>query len=160
MKNTPGHTDAQLRASEPISRQPATTLELAHWLVIINHHEARLYRSEFTGTVPQKFLPHSTHVHSRHGRDFSRGQEKPDPFAFFGPIATALGGSAKILLYGTGHGSGSEMEHFLAWSKQHHPTLAARIIGTQVVDEHHQTEGQLLAKAREFYATVAPSLLR
>jgi hypothetical protein len=36
--------------------------------------------------------------------------------------------------------------------KHHHPDLAKRIIGSQVVDEHRLTDGQLLAKAREFYA--------
>jgi len=30
--------------------------------------------------------------------------------------------------------------------------LARRIIGSLVMDEHHLTDAQLLAKAREFYA--------
>jgi len=44
------------------------------------------------------------------------------------------------------------MDQFVAWLKLHHPKLAKRIIGSLVADEHHLTEGQLLAKAREFYA--------
>jgi hypothetical protein len=47
----------------------------------------------------------------------------------------------------------SEMDQFIAWLKTHHPEVAKRIIGSQVVDEHHLTTGQLLAKAREFYAS-------
>ena len=141
------------------SATPASA-DATHWLVILNHHEARVFRSELAGTVPQKIQAHTSHVHSRHTGEFSRGQEKADPTAFFGAIATALPGTAKILLFGSGHGSGSEMEQFVTWAKQHHAALAARIIGTQVVDEHHLTEGQLLATARQFYAQVAPSLLR
>jgi hypothetical protein len=35
--------------------------------------------------------------------------------------------------------------------KHHHPIVAQRIIGSLVIDEHHLTEDQLLAKAREFF---------
>jgi hypothetical protein len=49
------------------------------------------------------------------------------------------------------------MVQFIAWLKVHHADLAKRIIGSLVVDEHHLTESQLLAKAREFYAdSVSP----
>jgi len=46
------------------------------------------------------------------------------------------------------------MEQFIAWMKNHHPELAKRIVGSLVVDEHHLTEGQLLAKAKDFYANL------
>lgn len=38
--------------------------------------------------------------------------------------------------------------------KAHHSDVADRIIGSVVVDAHHTTENQLLAKARDFYAEV------
>jgi hypothetical protein len=47
------------------------------------------------------------------------------------------------------------MDQFIAWLKLHHADVANRIIGSLVVDEHHLTENQLLAKAREFYARTA-----
>jgi len=31
------------------------------------------------------------------------------------------------------------------------------VVGSVVIDEHHLTEGQLLKKAREFYAAAQPS---
>jgi hypothetical protein len=83
----------------------------------------------------------------------SRGKEKPDPNTFFEPVAKALQGTGELLVFGTGTGKSSEMEQFVAWLGLHHPELARRIIGSVVVDEHHLTESQLLAKAREFYAT-------
>ena len=46
------------------------------------------------------------------------------------------------------------MDQFVAWLRLHHPSLAERIIGCLVVDEHHLSEGQLLEKAREFYENV------
>jgi hypothetical protein len=129
----------------------------AHWLMVIDHQQARLYRSEMRDSVPQKVVPHSAHGHSLRTRqtlEFSRGQEKPDPAVFFSTVANALGDSAKVLVFGCGHGHSSEMDQFLTWATLHRQSLAQRIIGSVVVDEKHNTPGQLLARAREFYAQV------
>ena len=88
-------------------------------------------------------------------QDFSRGKDKPDPNSFFKPVASVLKAGGKILIFGTGTGSSSEMEQFVAWLKLHHPDQARQIIGSLVVDEHHLTEDQLLAKARDFYEKAA-----
>jgi hypothetical protein len=125
-----------------------------HWLVVIDHHEARIFRSEMHGAVPQRILPHEPDDyfrHAHHSRDFSRGQEKPDPNSFFEPVARALQAPGRILIFGTGTGMGSEMDQFIAWLRHHHPDLAQRIIGCLAVDEHHLSESQLLEKARDFY---------
>ena len=125
-----------------------------HWLVVIDHHEARIYSSEMNGTVPERIMPHEPTDYFRHAhnsKDFSRGKEKPDPNSFFEPVALALNGAGKILIFGTGKGTSSEMEQFVAWVAKHHPTVAARIIGSVVIDENHLSESQLLAKAREHY---------
>ena len=128
-----------------------------HWLVVIDHHEARIFRSEMHGAIPEQILPHEPDDFFRHApnsREFSRGQEKPDPNSFFEPLAKALPAPGQILVFGTGTGTSSEMEQFIAWSKRHHPELAKRIIGKLTVDEHHLSENQLLAKAREFYTSI------
>jgi hypothetical protein len=125
-----------LEQSEPA---PAgTAAGEAHWLVVINHHEARIYRSEMLGAAPERILPHEPSEFFRHAhnsKDFARGREKPDPNSFFEPVASALGGSGKILLFGTGKGTSSEMEQFVAWLGRHHKGMAARIVGSLVVDE-------------------------
>jgi hypothetical protein len=135
---------------------PAETKESeTHWLVVIDHHEARIFRSEIRGAVPQQILPHEPDDYFRHAhnsKDFSRGQEKPDLNSFFEPVAKALQAPGRILIFGTGTGTSSEMEQFMMWVKLHQPELAKRIIGSLVVDEHHLSEDQLLAKARKFYA--------
>jgi hypothetical protein len=141
-----------LERSEP---EPAAAPEKgAHWLLVINHHQARIYRSVMNGALLQQILPHEPDDyfrHAPHSQDFSRGREKPDPNSFFEPVAKALRAADRILVFGTGTGMSSEMDQFIAWAKLHHPELAARIIGTLVVDEQHLTDSQLLAKAREFY---------
>lgn len=127
----------------------------AHWLVVINHHEARIYRSAAIGATSQQIRPHAPEDffrHAPHSSDFTRGREKPDPNSFFAPVAGVLQGAGKILLFGSGTGTGNEMDQFALWLKRHHPALAMRIIGTEIIDEHHLTEPQILAKARDFFA--------
>jgi len=134
---------------------PAGNGPETHWLLVIDHHVARVFRAEVSGGVPQQILPHEPDEYFRHAQNsenLSRGKEKPDPNSFFEPVAKVLAAPGQILVFGSGTGTSSEMEQFMAWVKLHHADLAQRIIGTLVVDEHHLTVGQLLAKAREFYA--------
>jgi len=136
---------------------PESPEQEAHWLLVIDHHEARIFRSEMHGTIPVQILPHKPEDYFRHAhnsKEVSRGQEKPDPNSFFEPVARVLQGAGQILIFGTGTGTSSEMAQFVAWAKSHHPELSARIIGSLTVDEHHLTTDQLLAKAREFYANI------
>jgi len=142
-----------LERSEPTP--PAKGGANGYWLLVIDHHEARIFRAKMGGTIPQQILPHAPEDFFRHApnsKDFARGQEKPDPNSFFEPVARALQTAGQILIFGTGKGTSNEMDQFIAWLKLHRPELAARVIGSLVVDEHHLTEAQLLAKAREFHA--------
>jgi hypothetical protein len=137
---------------------PAADAKGSHWLLVIDHHDARIYRSEMHGAIPQRILPHEPEAHLRlapDAKDFSRGKAKPDPNSFFKPVASVLQAGGQILIFGTGTGTSSEMEQFIVWFKQHHPDQARHIIGSLVVDEHHLTDDQLLAKARDFYAQAA-----
>jgi hypothetical protein len=147
-----------LEQSETIP--PETDAKAAHWLLVIDHHEARVFRSEIHGTQPGRILPHDVKEHFNQVRDaeeVARGKEKPDPTSCFEPVAKALQGAGQILIFGTGTGSSSEMAQFITWAKARHPDMARRIIGSLAVDEQHLTEEQLLAKARDFYANAALS---
>jgi len=143
-----------IEQSETMPQQESKKIE-THWLVVIDHHQARLFRSEMHGAIPQQILPHKPEDYFRHAhnsKDFTKGQEKPDPNSYFEPVARALATGGKFLIFGTGTGMSSEMDQFISWLKVHHHELSQRMIGSQVVDEYHLTENQLLAKAREFYA--------
>ena len=142
-----------LERSEPAA--PAVAWKDTHWLLVIDHHQARLFRAEMHGALPERILPHEPDEYFRHAQNsqnLSRGKERPDPNTFFTPIAKALAAGGQILVMGTGTGMSSEMEQFVSWSKVHFPDVAARIIGAVAVDENHLTDPQLLAQAREFYA--------
>jgi hypothetical protein len=146
---------------ERSAKAPApSAVDGSHWLLVIDHHEARIYRSEMQGTVPERIIPHEPtdfFRHAHNSKDFSRGKEKPDPNTFFEPVAAALKGAGGILIFGTGKGTSSEMEQFVGWLGRHHPEMASRVLGTLVVDEHHLSESQLLSRAREFYSVATTS---
>jgi len=126
-----------------------------HLLVVIDHQEARVYRTEVHGAVPERIIPYDphgygTHLHSAH--EWTDGKRQPERKSFHEAIAKTLQGAEQVLLFGSGTGRSSAMEMLLADLKAHHSNVAGKIIGSVVVDAHHTTEGQLLAKARDFYA--------
>ena len=126
-----------------------------HLLVVIDHREARIYRAELHGTVPERvapFDPNGSYRHLRNVEEDANGQRKPEPKAFYDAVAKTLAGAKEILMFGGGTGSSSAMDHLVAELQQHHPELAKRVIGTVIVNEQHMTEDQLLAQARAFYA--------
>ena len=126
-----------------------------HLVVFIDHQEAKIYRTELQGAVPQQLVPYDPHGYGRHLRsenpetDGRRVQERN---SYYEAVAAALRDAEQILIFGSGTGESSAMEHLLAELKHNHSDVAKHIVGTILVDEHHLTEGQLLAQARAFFA--------
>ena len=126
-----------------------------HLLVVIDHREARIFKSELHGSLPQRITPHDPQGVRRHLRNVEEGadgQRKPEDKTFYDTIAAALAGAETILLLGSATGASSAMDGLMSALKQHHPDLAARVAGSAVVNEQHMSDDQLLAKARDFYA--------
>lgn len=138
---------------------PPPVAEGKYLLVVINHREARIYRAELHGSVPQRIMPYNPDGLGRHlhyVQDDSTGQRKPERTSFYEAVAQTLRGAEKVLIFGSGTGASSAMEQLLAELKHRHADLAKHIVGTVVVDESHLTEDQLLAKAREVYIGLSP----
>ena len=145
------------RSENPVPA-PASPGKEDPWLLVIDHRKARIFRSTSAGSIPVQILPHQPVDYfkpTHNAAEFSRGREKPDPGTYFGAVAGDLKTAGKILVFGSGKGSGSEMEQFVTWLKRHHPELARRVVGTLVVDESHLSDAQLLACARLFIARPA-----
>jgi hypothetical protein len=139
------------RSESPVPR-PAPAGK--HLLVVIDHREARIYSTEMHGTVPQRIAPYDPFGFGRdlhYNQDDSNGQRKPEQKSFYEAVAKTLLGAERILLFGVGTGSSSAMEQLVLDLKKHHHDLAKRIVGSVAVDEHHLTDDQLLAKARELF---------
>lgn len=156
-------TDEVIRIRHFIERSsgPAATPPTAgtHLLVVIDHQQARIYSAELHGTKPQHIRPYDPYgfgraLHFVHtGGD---GELRPERKSFYEAVAKTLRGAQQILVFGTATGASSAMEHLLLDLKKHHHDVAERIIGSVAVDEHHLTDDQLLAKARELFTAASP----
>ncbi len=126
-----------------------------HMLVVIDHQEARIFRTEVHGAVPVRLEPYDPHGFGRHlhsANEWSDGKGQHERKSFYEAIAKTLRGAEQILLFGSGTGKSSAMDHLLSDLKQHHADVSQKIVGSIRVDANHTTESQLLAKARDFYA--------
>lgn len=135
---------------------PAPAVAGTHLLVVIDHREARIFSTELHGSVPQRITPYDPFGFGRdlrYNQDDSNGQRKPELKSFYEAVAKTLRGAEQILMFGTGTGASSAMEQLVLDLKKHHHELAERIVGAIAVDEHHLTEDQLLAKARELFVS-------
>jgi hypothetical protein len=129
-----------------------------HLLVVIDHREARIYSTELQGSEPKRIMPYDPFGFGRdlrYNQDDSNGQRKPEQKSFYEAVAKTLRGAKQILMFGTGTGASSAMDYLLLDLKKNHPDLAEKVVGSFAVDEHHLTEGQLLAKARELFVAKA-----
>jgi hypothetical protein len=126
----------------------------SHILVVIDHREARIFRAELHGALPQRIAPLDPQGFGRNLRyvqDDSNGQRKPERKSFYEAVAKTLRGATHILLFGSGTGAASAMVQLVLELRKNHPDLAQRVVGAIALDAQHLTENQLLAKAREFY---------
>lgn len=129
-----------------------------HLLIVISHREARIYRAELHGSVPQRIVPYDPDGSGRYlhyVQDESHGQRKPERKSFYEAIAGALKDAQKILIFGSGTGASSAMDQLIVELKRRHPNVAERVVGNLIVDEQHLSEDQILARAREFYSMLA-----
>jgi hypothetical protein len=123
------------------------------WLLVIDHKRARIFRCDLPGSGAEVFRPPAPAAFFRYpagAKEFSRGKEKPDANTYFGPVGDALKPPGQVLVFGRGTGAGSEMDEFVAWAKERRPILASQIVGAEVVDSQHLTDGEMVAKARLF----------
>ncbi len=128
--------------------------DAGHMLVVIDHREARIYKTELQGAVPQRITPYDPHGFGRHlhyVQDDSNGQRKPERKSFYEAIAKTLHTATEILLFGSATGASSAMALLLAELQENHPAVARRVVVSIALDAQHLTENQLLAMAREYY---------
>lgn len=124
-------------------------------LVVIDHHKANIYRTRVQGTVPVRIVPYNPHGYGKDRNsalEWADGKRLSGQKSFYEAIAETLLGADQILLFGSGMGGSGAMKHLLTDLENHHPEVAEKVIGSVIVDVHHTTGEQLLAKAKDFYA--------
>jgi hypothetical protein len=134
---------------------------VANFLLVLDHSEARIYRSESQDAIPiliEPFDPHGwdKHVHDTHvtARPYTTALHHE----FYEKIADALSGAENILVFGDGNGSSSEFDRMLEDLKHRRPEIETHLLASINLDISHMTEAELLAKAREQFANTGPLL--
>jgi hypothetical protein len=128
-----------------------------HLLVVVDHRQARIYSTELHGTVPQRIAPYDPFGFGRdlhYEQTDGSGKRQPEQKSFYEAVAKTLQNAKQIVMFGTGTGASSAMNELLADLKKHHHDIAERVVGSVAVNEHHLTDDQLLAKARELFSAV------
>ncbi len=130
----------------------------SQYLVVVDRNGAKVYRSEGVGSEGETLTAHGTHHHGRGDRTSAEGNDgktHAETKAFADEVAKSLHAADQILFLGSGTGNSSAAHQLLAELKHHHPAVAAKVVGEVHADATHMSEGQLLAKAREFFAAHA-----
>jgi hypothetical protein len=123
-------------------------------VVVIDHHSAHLFQDANAGGGQQgveikPYDPHHFHHHLVHRKEAHyQGDRVPEETSFYEEIAQALVSAQGVVLVGHGVGKSSAVEALLCHLKAHHPELAQRIKGVEVVDLSALSEPQIEAIVR------------
>ena len=125
-------------------------------IVVINLDGAMIYRTVLHGEVPRRIEPYDPHglgseLHSKKERSECRCPLEQSRFS--DAIASTLREADAIMIFVADTGESSAMERLLAELNFHQDVLG-HIIGLFVVEDHDQTESQLLAKVRLAFETL------
>src|ERR1700738_1096263 len=85
-------------------------------LVVIDHQEARVYRTEVHGADPVRIAPYDPHGYRKHlhsAHEWTDGKRQPERKSFYEAIAKTLRGAEQVLLFGSGTGRSSAVERLI-----------------------------------------------
>jgi hypothetical protein len=123
-------------------------------VVVIDHHSAHLYRDANAGggqpgVEIAPYDPHHFHHHLVHRKEAHyQGDRVPEETSFYDEIAQALVAARQIFLVGHGVGKSSALDVLLSHLKAHHPDLAQRVKGVEVIDLSALSQPQIEAIVR------------
>ncbi len=138
-------------SSDRLTPAPATADDL---LVVIEHHEARLYRLAVNSKNPldDVILPYDPHhfLHHLSHKDQPRehGQRASEDSSFYERIAKAVVAAGRIVVVGHGKGHSDAAHHLIAYLKLHHTEIFEKLRSEIVADLSSLTPPQLLVLGR------------
>jgi hypothetical protein len=136
---------------------PGPALDL---LIVIDHHEARIFAIDVPGhgTTQQEIHPYDPHhfLHHLTHRDQprERGQRAHEDTTYYERMAQALVAAHRIVIIGRGTGHSDAGRHLVEYLAKHHVETEQKILCALIADLSHTTEPELLALARGALARV------
>lgn len=157
----PTETVVQIRdfLARTASQHAAAPSE-GHLLVVIDHHEAKIYEFEASAHRLDTIRPHDPEGHLRHLHHISghfQGQRAPEDHSFFHEVAQELHGAKVIVIFGHGEGHADAADLLVAELKKHPGDSAPTILTELHVDVKALTERQLMEAARKLVDEQASS---
>lgn len=119
-------------------------------VVWLDHRRARVIRfgtdgcdtTVVTASAPNHLAPNQHHAHQAGFRD---GRRTPVDHGYYASVVAALGETKAWLIMGPGQAKLELVDHVEAWAAR----LSERVAGLETAD--HPTDGQILARARDFF---------
>jgi hypothetical protein len=149
--NTRAGTDV---GSKTLDAESASTTALPDMLVVIDHHEARIYHLDMQSADPREHVvkPYDPHhfLHHLPHKDLSRerGQKAPEDPGFYERLADTLASAGAIVVVGHGAGNSSAADRLVEFLRLHHPETFAKVRNEVVADLSKLTPSQLLVLGR------------
>jgi len=131
----------------------------AYAVVALTFNSADVYHGDLPGTTPEhiKADTHQGRLSRRHStRGSAGGRYQRADESYWRTLAEHLQDDRHILLLGHGRGHSNAMVQFVAWAAKHDHRLSERIVGAIEADVEHLTDGEILARAREFFGDQLP----
>jgi hypothetical protein len=119
------------KVSEVVAAGKKVSTQGGHFLVVIDHREALVYRMELNEKIPHRIVPHNPEGSGRYLHsvtDDANGQRMPELKTFYEAVMKSLQGAESILIFGSGTGASSAMVHLLEEMKKRHAELAKVVI--------------------------------
>lgn len=129
-------------------------------VVVIDHHTARIFHDTVVDMGDEKTVrpydPFHFHHHLIHRKEAHyRGERVPEENEFYEEIAKQLVPAIEIVLIGHATGTSSAANYLSEYLKQHHSTIAARIVATERADLSSLTEPDIESLARRHHSSVS-----
>jgi stalled ribosome rescue protein Dom34 len=116
-----------------------------HAVVWIDHHEARIFHIDASGSDLERVNSSNPHQHLHHKANSGDSGHAAIDTHFLSHVADSLASAGSILITGPA----SAKTELASYIQHKRPDLAKRISGVETVD--HPTDGQIVALARSFF---------
>ena len=155
-----GWSGMETRARKFPQENPAShAAEQPALMVVVDHHEARIYHLEISAVdiadhVIKPYDPHHFLHHLSHkDQPRERGQRTPEDHKFYVRIAEAIAQAGQIVLVGHGAGHSNAAHHLAEFLREYHPAIFAKVVVELVADYAALTAPQLLQVGRRALTT-------
>lgn len=122
----------------------------------ITHDHARIWLLNGDGATPiaqLDRLSEAPHRHVRPGQSHHMHASDTAEPTYFGDLEKVLAPASRVILVGHGKGKGNEVDRFMGHLATVRSPLLARVVGTGVANLPAMTDAQVIAAARERWAT-------